>query len=441
MKLYDYTYEQIQALLLSWNEPAFRAKQIFAWCAKGAPVEQMHNIPKALRQKLASLGLGGMRIEQTHRSADGTKKFLFRCEDGNAVEGVLMKNHHGGTLCISTQAGCRMGCAFCASTQLGLARNLTIGELCGQLYAVRRQEGEDSFTHVVLMGCGEPLDNYENVVAFLRIVSDDRGMGLSLRHVSLSTCGLVPQIDRLAEEQLPITLCLSLHAPNDEIRRSIMPISKRYSIEETIAAMKRYEEKTSRRVAFEYTLINGVNDGLSHAKELAYLTKGIRKHINLIPLNQGVGAFQPPSRAKVQAFLKVLTDLGCFCHCVRRRQGDDVAGARLARSFGCKDNERSRHMIEYFAQSHVGLVRKGNEDSYYAPSQSRPKDPQFFLCVADGLGGHNAGEIASQLAVRTMVTSMQTMEGKNQMLDHPFETMQRLFFEANDKIHMLSTAK
>ena len=305
MKLYDYTYEQIQALLLSWNEPAFRAKQIFAWCAKGAPVEQMHNIPKALRQKLASLGLGGMRIEQTHRSADGTKKFLFRCEDGNAVEGVLMKNHHGGTLCISTQAGCRMGCAFCASTQLGLARNLTIGELCGQLYAVRRQEGEESFTHVVLMGCGEPLDNYENVVAFLRIVSDDRGMGLSLRHVSLSTCGLVPQIDRLAEEQLPITLCLSLHAPNDEIRRSIMPISKRYSIEE---------------------LINGVNDGLSHAKELAYLTKGIRKHINLIPLNQGVGAFQPPSRAKVKAFLKVLTDLGVSAT-VRRRQGDDVAGA------------------------------------------------------------------------------------------------------------------
>ena len=184
----------------------------------------------------------------------------------------------------------------------------------------------DSFTHVVLMGCGEPLDNYENVVAFLRIVSDDRGMGLSLRHVSLSTCGLVPQIDRLAEEQLPITLCLSLHAPNDEIRRSIMPISKRYSIEETIAAMKRYEEKTSRRVAFEYTLINGVNDGLSHAKELAYLTKGIRKHINLIPLNQGVGAFQPPSRAKVQAFLKVLTDLGVSAT-VRRRQGDDVAGA------------------------------------------------------------------------------------------------------------------
>ena len=146
LKLYDYTYEQIQALLLAWNEPAFRAKQIFAWCAKGAPIEQMHNIPKALRQKLASLGLDGMRIEQTHRSADGTKKFLFRCEDGNAVEGVLMKNHHGGTLCISTQAGCRMGCAFCASTQLGLARNLTIGELCGQLYAVRRQEGEDSFT-------------------------------------------------------------------------------------------------------------------------------------------------------------------------------------------------------------------------------------------------------------------------------------------------------
>lgn len=326
MKLYDHTYEQIQALLAAWDEPAFRAKQIFAWCAKGAPIEQMHNLPKALCQRLSLLGLGGMRIEQTHLSSDGTKKFLFRCEDGNAVEGVLMKNNNGGTLCISTQAGCRMGCAFCASTQLGLARNLTIGELCGQLYAVRRQEGEDSFTHVVLMGCGEPLDNYENVVAFLRIVSDARGLDLSLRHVSLSTCGLVPYIDRLAEEQLPITLCLSLHAPNDEIRHNIMPISKRYTIQETVAAMKRYEEKNSRRVVFEYTLISGVNDGLAHARELVHLTKGIRKHINLIPLNRGVGDFRPPSPARVQAFLKALTDLGVSAT-VRRRQGDDVAGA------------------------------------------------------------------------------------------------------------------
>ncbi len=326
MKLYDHTYEQMQALLTAWNEPAFRAKQIFAWCAKGVPVKEMHNLPKTLREKLSLLGVGGMQIEQTHRSADGTKKFLFRCEDGNAVEGVLMQNHHGGTLCISTQAGCRMGCAFCASTQLGLARNLTIGELCGQLYAVRRQEGENSFTHVVLMGCGEPLDNYGNVVSFLRIVSDARGMNLSLRNVSLSTCGLVPYIDRLAEEQLPITLCLSLHAPNDTIRHAIMPISKRYTIEETVAAMKRYEEKSSRRVVFEYTLIQGVNDSLSNARELAHLTRGIRKHINLIPLNQGVGAFQPPSSAKVHAFLRALTDLGVSAT-VRRRQGDDVAGA------------------------------------------------------------------------------------------------------------------
>ena len=237
-----------------------------------------------------------------------------------------MKNHHGGTLCISTQAGCRMGCAFCASTQLGLARNLTIGELCGQLYAVRSQEGADSFTHVVLMGCGEPLDNYEHVVSFLRLVSDERGLGLSLRNVSLSTCGLVPKIDQLATEKLPITLCLSLHAPNDEIRRQIMPISRKYSIAETVSAMKRYEQVTSRRVAFEYTLIHSLNDTPAHARELAHLTKGIRKHINLIPLNRGVGTFRPPSPQRVQAFLKTLTDLGVSAT-VRRRQGDDVAGA------------------------------------------------------------------------------------------------------------------
>ncbi len=326
MKLYDLTYEQLKEQLLQWGEPAFRVSQVFSWLAKGVQIEQMGNLPKSLRTKLSDVGLGGMQIEQTYLSADGTKKFLFRCEDGHAVEGVLMQNHHGGTLCISTQAGCRMGCAFCASTQLGLARNLTIGELCGQLYAVRSQEGTDSFTHVVLMGCGEPLDNYENVVSFLRIVSDERGMNLSLRNVSLSTCGLVPKIDELAEEKLPITLCLSLHAPNDQIRNIIMPISKRYSIEDTVAAMKRYEEKTSRRVAFEYTLIDGLNDSISHAKELARLTKGIRKHINLIPLNQGVGQFAPPSKARVDAFLKTLTDLGVSAT-VRRRQGDDVAGA------------------------------------------------------------------------------------------------------------------
>ena len=326
MKLYDMTFDQLCCQLKQWNEPAFRAGQVFSWLAKGAEIDNMGNLPKPLREKLKQIGLGGMKIEQTHVSKDGTKKFLFRCGDGNAVEVVLMQNHHGGTLCISTQAGCRMGCAFCASTQLGLARNLTIGELCGQLYAVRSQEGVDSFTHIVLMGCGEPLDNYEHVVSFLRIVSDERGLGLSLRNVSLSTCGLVPKIDQLATEKLPITLCLSLHAPNDEIRRQIMPISRKYSIAETVAAMKRYEQATSRRVAFEYTLIHSLNDTPAHARELAHLTKGIRKHINLIPLNRGVGTFRPPSPQRVQAFLKTLTDLGVSAT-VRRRQGDDVAGA------------------------------------------------------------------------------------------------------------------
>lgn len=326
MKLYDLEYQNLSALMADWQEPAFRAGQVFSWCAKGVPADQMRNLPKGLREKIAALGLGGLAIEQTHVSADGTKKFLFRCEDGHAVEGVLMQNNNGGTLCVSTQAGCRMGCAFCASTQLGLARNLTVGELCAQLYTVRRQEGTDSFTHVVLMGCGEPLDNYDNVLAFLRIISDARGLNLSLRNVSLSTCGLIEAIDQLAAERLPLTLCLSLHAPNDTLRQKIMPIARRYAIGDTVAAMKRYEQATSRRVVFEYILIDHFNDGPAQARELAELTRGIRKHINLIPLNQGVGDFRPPSPKRVQAFLKTLADLGASAT-VRRRQGDDVAGA------------------------------------------------------------------------------------------------------------------
>ncbi len=324
--VYDLTYEALKDLLTGWGEPAFRADQVFSWLHQGVPAQEMTNLSQSLREKLSQTGLGGVAIEETLVSKDGTKKFLFRCQDGLAVEGVLMPNNHGNTLCISTQAGCRMGCRFCASTQAGLARNLTAGELGGQLYAVRHALGPKAFTHVVLMGCGEPLDNYDNVLDFLRIISHPKGMNLSLRHISLSTCGLVPQIEALAKENLPLTLCLSLHAPNDTLRQSLMPIAAQYPLNQVIPAMKRYEQQTGRRVVFEYLLIEGVNDHLSQARELAAITKGIRKHINLIPYNTARGNYQASSEQRVQGFLQELLRLGASAT-IRKRQGDDIVGA------------------------------------------------------------------------------------------------------------------
>lgn len=323
----------LEALFKEMGELRFRAKQVFAWLARGARPEGMSNLPKPLREKLAALPFGGARIREKHMSAkDGTVKYLFELEDANLVEGVLMRYHYGNTLCISTQVGCKMGCAFCASTLGGCVRNLEPGEMLAFIACVEadlpKAEGHArSVTNVVLMGSGEPLDNYDNTLAFLRMVSAPEGMNISPRNISLSTCGLVDKIERMVKEAPHVTLSVSLHAPNDEIRSALMPVNRIFGIDEVLRAAKGYAKETGRRVIFEYALIDGVNDGEKHAAQLAGRLRGINCHVNLIPLNpvkeRKLGG-TPRERAK--QFNEWLAQRGVSAT-IRREMGTDIEGA------------------------------------------------------------------------------------------------------------------
>ncbi len=314
--------------------PAFRGKQIFQWIHRGVDFDGMSNLPAALRDKLAEEAVAQpVSVRTTRVSAlDGTVKFLFALPDGNCVEGVLMRYHHGCTLCVSTQVGCRMGCAFCASTLEGCIRNLTAGEMLGEILCANRylaESGEpDTKVHnVVLMGSGEPLDNYDEVVRFLRLLREPEGLNLSLRGVSLSTCGLVDRMNRFAEEGLPVTLSVSLHAPNDDIRRKLMPVANRWPIGQVLAASRNYVEKTGRRVIFEYALVDGVNADPAQAVELASRLRGFQCHVNLIPLNDvPERGLRGVTEAQVRRFLETLTEH--HISATRRREmGDDIEGA------------------------------------------------------------------------------------------------------------------
>ncbi|MBQ7656980.1 MAG: 23S rRNA (adenine(2503)-C(2))-methyltransferase RlmN [Clostridia bacterium] len=321
--------EELKQALSEMGEKPFRAGQVFAWLHKGARFEEMTNLSLALREKLRERGIDQpVAIRETRVSKlDGTEKFLFALPDGNCVEGVLMRYHYGATLCISTQVGCKMGCRFCASTLDGCVRNLTAAEMLGEVQCANRTMEGERVHNIVLMGSGEPMDNYDEVVRFLRLVSHPDGLNIGLRHISVSTCGLVPRMKRFAEEGLPVTLSLSLHAPNDEIRRQIMPVAQRYTIEETLDACRYYIEKTGRRVVFEYALIDHVNASPECAEELAGRLRGMQCHVNLIPLNTvkernlfGV------TEKQVQDFLSVL-ERRHISATRRREMGDDIEGA------------------------------------------------------------------------------------------------------------------
>lgn len=310
--------------------PGFRGKQIFKWIHQGADFDGMTNLPKDLRARLQETAIAQPVeiIDMRQSKLDDTVKFLFGLKDGNCVEGVLMHYHHGYTLCISTQVGCRMGCTFCASTLDGCVRSLTAGEMLGEILCANRfLAGKDRVHNVVLMGSGEPLDNYDNVMKFLRLLREPDGVSIGLRNVSLSTCGIVPRMYDLAEEDLPVTLSVSLHAPNDDIRRQTMPIAKAYPMEELLKACRNYIDKTGRRVIFEYALVGGVNCEEKHAVELASKLRGMQCHVNLIPLNvveerdlRGV------NEKIVTDFLKTLERL--HISATRRREmGDDIEGA------------------------------------------------------------------------------------------------------------------
>ncbi len=324
------TLEQLTEELTGRGEKAFRARQIYQWmhekCARGP--EEMTNLSVDLRQKLGEwYEYTALSVLKVQRSAvDGTCKYLFGLDDGNVVESVLMKYHYGNSVCISSQVGCRMGCRFCASTLDGLERNLTPAEMLDQIYAITRLTGE-RVSHVVVMGTGEPLDNYDNLLVFLRLLTDGNGLHISQRNVTVSTCGIVPNIRRLAQEHLQITLALSLHGATNEKRRELMPIANRYSIEELMEVCAYYFEQTGRRITFEYSLIGGVNDGDEDARRLGALAGALHCHVNLIPVNPVKERnFKQSDSRRVQAFQKKL-EREHINVTVRREMGRDIDGA------------------------------------------------------------------------------------------------------------------
>ena len=326
MNIRSMTQQELAEKLKELGQPAFRAKQIYVWLHKGVrSYEEMTNIPKGLRELLAEHYpiLPPKVVRKQESRKDGTIKYLWELSDGNCVETVLMRYHYGNTVCISTEVGCRMGCAFCASTIGGLVRRLEPYEMLDEVLFTQVDSGLP-ISHIVLMGIGEPLDNFDNVLRFLELVNSPEGMNISMRHISLSTCGLVPKIDELAKRKLQISLAISLHGPNDEIRNGIMPVNRAYPIDELLAACRRYYEATSRRLHFEYAMIDGVNDRERDARELLRRLKGLPAHVNLIPLNHvEESPLKPSSKAAVAAFQKTLEDGGVTAT-VRRTLGGDI---------------------------------------------------------------------------------------------------------------------
>ena len=318
------TLEEMGELLKSWGEPAFRAGQVFTWLHKGVgSFEEMTNLPKSLREKLAAeCRITRPTVERKQESAqDGTIKYLWKLADGNCIETVLMRYHHGNTVCISCQVGCRMGCAFCASTLGGKIRDLTPSEMLDQVLFTQLDSGAE-ISNIVLMGIGEPLDNFDTVMRFLELVNHPKGMNIGMRHISLSTCGLVEKIDKLAEYRLQLTLSVSLHAPDDETRSKIMPVNRSVGVKKLMDTCRRYFETTGRRISYEYAMIDGVNDSDAQADLLASLLKGTPGHVNLIPLNHVEESPLQPSR-RVAAFQRRLESHGVTVT-VRRRLGGDI---------------------------------------------------------------------------------------------------------------------
>lgn len=326
--LRDLTFEQVKELCASLNLPSYRATQIYSSVFKVDSIEEITTLSKDLRKKLSeNYYIGSLLCHEKQVSKkDGTVKFLFELADKNFIESVFMKYKHGNTLCVSTQVGCAMGCAFCASTIGGKVRNLSAGEIIEQIIAAEKETGE-RISNIVMMGIGEPLDNFENVIRFLNIVNDEKGLNTGLRHISLSTCGIVPKIYELAELSLPVTLSVSLHAPFDDMRSEIMPVNKKYSLETLVRAMKDYIKKTNRRISIEYSLIKGKNDTIACADELCRLFSGGLFHINLIPVNNvRERNFIKTEQDAVKAFQNRLIKKGLNAT-VRRELGSDIDAA------------------------------------------------------------------------------------------------------------------
>ena len=307
--------------------PGFRAKQVYQWlhCRLAASYDEMTDLPKALREQLAEeypLNICTVAKKQVS-AADGTVKFLYALHDGDYIESVVMKYKYGYTVCVSSQVGCKMGCAFCASTIGGFKRSLTAGEILSQVYTAQRELGE-RVSHIVLMGMGEPLDNFDNVMRFIELVTDEKGLNLSMRNISLSTCGVVPKIEELMKKKLQLTLSISLHSADSGLRSKIMPINKKYDVDELLAVCRRYAAETSRRISFEYSMLAGVNDSDECARLLASKLRGMLCHVNLIPVNEvEESPFKPSSPERIEKFTEILAGSGITAT-VRRKLGSDI---------------------------------------------------------------------------------------------------------------------
>lgn len=337
--------DELETWMKAEGQPAFRAKQVFQWLHEkyAASAEEMTNLPKALRTKLEETGIVTIKEELRQESAsDGTVKFLYRLQDDQMIETVFMRHDYGNSVCISSQAGCRMGCKFCASTIGGLVRNLTASEMLEQIYASSRAMGE-RISHVVVMGTGEPLDNYENLIRFLRLLTDEKGYNLSARNITVSSCGIVPRIYDLADENLSITFALSLHAPTDEERKELMPVAHRYTLAETLDACRAYFDRTGRRVTFEYSLVKGKNDSREQAIKLAKLLAGMNCHVNLIPINPVEEREYEKSDQDSIAKFKLTLEKNHINATIRKSMGSDIDAAcgQLRRKYAFHHQEDS----------------------------------------------------------------------------------------------------
>ena len=325
----SYTLEKLTGFVTGLGQPAFRAKQLFSWLHEKRVQEfsAMTNLPKSFLQQLEQqCTIETLRPLRRQCAKDGTVKYLFGLADGNSIETVLMRYSYGNSVCVSTQVGCRMGCRFCASTQGGRVRNLTAGEIANEIYAVMADTGE-RVSHIVLMGIGEPLDNFDNVMDFLSIISCPQGVNIGIRNISLSTCGLVPMMEKLAQKKLGLTLSVSLHAPTNEMRSSMMPVNDAYPLEKLIPACRAYQRATGRRISFEYSIARGVNDSEQTARKLAKLIEGMGAHVNLIPINPVDGSpYSAADAANVRRFQNTLLSLGVNAT-VRRRLGTEISAA------------------------------------------------------------------------------------------------------------------
>ena len=340
----DLSYEELEQKLIEMGQKKYRAKQIYAWLFREIEsFDEMTDISKELIQKLKeNFILNQLTLLQYQQSKDGTIKYLFQLNDGHAIESVLMKYKYGYTACISNQIGCKMGCTFCASAKIGFVRNMTAGEIVSQVLKVQKEAGV-TISNVVFMGIGEPLDNYENVMKAIRLMNDPKGLNIGARHISVSTCGIVPKIRMLAEENIQCNLCISLHSSRENVRTDMMPINKVYHIDEIIDVCKEYIQKTNRRITFEYALVDGVNDSYEDAIHLAHLLKGMLCHVNLIPINKIKGGkYEKSSVEKILRFRDTLNDRGIVAT-VRRELGSDISAAcgQLVRDNKEEENNNS----------------------------------------------------------------------------------------------------